>query len=179
MPEFARIEYFEPMDMEGTKFNPRGDPITRQDITEINRTYGDFFPLYYDSISDVKQNINSRGQIPTGTYVIKNKYDWFKGLIFTTAKRDGRGANAIYYNEGVSILDNGRPDFSTLLMFYCVCGYRPPWKAFFVKDKLLKGLWVKRGQYLQMPSSIYIKQNGAIKKIIGIEIDPYSDDVFQ
>lgn len=43
--------------------------------------------------------------------------------------------------------------------------YHPPALPIFVKDKRIGGLWVKQGQQLVKPSGVYLKQNGAIKKL--------------
>lgn len=44
--------------------------------------------------------------------------------------------------------------------------YRPPKIPFFVKDKRVSDIYIKHGSSIVKPSSIFIKQDGAIKKIM-------------
>lgn len=48
-----------------------------------------------------------------------------------------------------------------------LAAYNPPprFPAIFVKDKRINGLWVKQGEQLVKPSGVYLKHNGAIKKL--------------
>ncbi|MBY0584795.1 hypothetical protein K5I04_04955 [Murdochiella sp. Marseille-P8839] len=48
-----------------------------------------------------------------------------------------------------------------------LAAYNPPprFPAIFVGAKRIGGLWVKQGQQLVKPSGVYLKQNGAVKKL--------------
>lgn len=172
MPDFARIESFTAIESNGRSIVPSEQPIERQDIAQIQKFYGNFFSYNSDgSFNNNKQEISPRGQLPTGTYIIADadnirqaNTNW-TGLIFTKAKQEGSGANAIYYNEGVSILDHTKDADDGMFYLYVLFSYRPPWASFFVRNKQLSGIWVKQGELLRMPYFLYIKENGKIKKL--------------
>lgn len=171
MPEFARIENFMAIESNGRSIVPSEQPIERQDIAQIQKDYGNFFAYFYDCKFGAKQELNPRGQLPTGTYIIADTDDTslpnvnITGLIFTKAKQEGSGANAIYYNEGVSILDHTKDTDNYSFNLYAIFSYAAPWFSFYVREKQSSGIWVKQGQMLRMPYFLYIKENGTIKKL--------------
>lgn len=170
MPDFARIESFTAIESNGRSIVPSEQPIERQDIAQIQKDYGNFFQDLYNTFENGKQEINSRGQLPTGTYIIADT-DVIEsganitGIIFTKAKQEGIGTNAIYYNEGVSILDHKKDARNDMFILNLASAYCPPWASVYVRNKQSQGIWVKQGQMLQMPCLLYIKENGKIKKL--------------
>lgn len=176
MAEFVKIEYFAGINVKdgaGKKtIVPSEQPIERQDIAQIQKHYGKFFPFYCQHISDIPQEISSRGQLQTGTYIISDSESGpdngnCTGIIFTIAKQEGNGASTIYYNEGVSILDHTKEEKDNWFALAIIASYYPPWRAIFVKDKRIKVMLMKHGQSLCTPSSLWVKQNGALKRIKG------------
>lgn len=170
MPQFARIESFKAIESNGRSIVPSEQPIVRQDIAQIQKDYGNFFQYLYNTFDNKKQEISPRGQLPTGTYFIADvdvmEFDAnITGIIFTKAKQEGSGANAIYYNEGVSILDHKKDASNYMFAISTSSAYCPPWASFYVRNKQLSGIWVKQGQMLRMPCLLYIKENGKIKKL--------------
>lgn len=173
MPEFAKIEYFDKIRYDSFSagvgyIDLKTIEIKTQDPNAIKR-YGLYVPLYDDKTIGTYQGENSHGQIPTGTYIVLNgdNYDseYVSGIIFTTAKKDGRGASAIYYNEGRSFFDDSEIADALLYKDYILAAYHPPVLPIFVKEKRIGGLWVKQGEQLVKPSGVYVKQGGEIKKI--------------
>lgn len=171
MPEFAKIEYFDKIKYYtsfGEKYiDLKTITIKTQDPNEIKR-YGLYVPLYDDKTIGTYQGENSRGQIPTGTYIVLNGDDYdstlVSGIIFTTAKKDGRGASAIYYNEGISFFPS-KTVISYLYKDDIFAAYHPPGFPIFVNSKRISGLWIKQGQQLVKPSGVYVKQGGTVKKL--------------
>lgn len=173
MAEFAKLEHFDKIryyTFSGTGYiDLKTIKIKTQDPNEIMRRYGLYVPLYGDKTTGTYQGENSRGQIPTGTYIVLNGDDdrsaSVSGIIFTTAKRDGRGASAIYYNEGVSFFIS-EIFGATLYKADIFAAYHPPALPIFVGTKRVNKAICKVGGVLKTVQSVYVKKDGVVKKIM-------------